>query len=71
MAFAGILFGAVGGIAAALMALLMGAGWLVALSVYAVAGGALAALLIAAAVLRPAGNATGREYGAAGARTQS
>lgn len=69
MAFAGVLVGAVGGIAAALVALALGAGWLTALSIYALGGGALAALLIAAATLRPERRETPADYSAIGART--
>jgi hypothetical protein len=70
MAFAGILLGAVGGIAAAVVALAMGAGWLAALSVYALGGGMLAAMLIGMAALRPARRDVRDGYVASGARTE-
>ncbi|RBI84037.1 hypothetical protein DRV85_13555 [Rhodosalinus halophilus] len=52
MALAGILLGAFGGMAAALVALAMGAGWLQALALYVFGGAALALILIAVAALR-------------------
>jgi hypothetical protein len=70
MAFAGVLLGAIGGITAAVVALAMGAGWLTALSVYALGGGMLAALLIGLAALRTAPRDVRSGYVASGARTE-
>jgi hypothetical protein len=58
MALAGILLGAFGGMAAALVALAMGAGWLQALALYVFGGAALALTLIAVAALRQGRPAT-------------